>query len=310
MIIALLVLLPVSLLVQPYEGEKGDVNNDGSINVLDMLSIANHILGIVVLDEQELWRADLNGPEGNCDGDGSANILDMVKIANIIMGVDACGGGTVTDIDDHIYKTVTIGKQIWLAENLRVTRYRNGDPIPYVTDNNEWYNLTTGAYCHYDHDTSYVATYGRLYNWYAVADSRGIAPEGWHVPSDEEWKQLEMYLGMSRAEADRRGGMRGTNEGGKLKTTGTIEAGTGLWYSPNRDATNESGFSALPAGYRQYLGWFDALHYRARFWSSTESDSINAWDRWLDWSSGYVGRDGYSKNYGLSVRCVRDTTEW
>jgi len=284
------------------------VNNDGSINVLDMLSIANHILGISILDEQGLWRADVNGPAGNCDGDGSANILDMVKIANIIMGDDLCDDGTVTDIDGHRYKTVIIGQQVWFAENLRVTRYRNGDPIPYVTDKNEWYNLRIGAHCQYDHDTTNVATYGRLYNWYAVADTRHLAPEGWRVPTDEDWKQLEMYLGMSLAEADQNGS-RGTNEGGTLKETGTIEAETGPWHSPNRDATNETGFSALPGGFRSFLGWFDALDYTARFWSATESDSINAWDRILSYQSGYIGRDGYSKNYGLSVRCVKDTTE-
>lgn len=119
---------------------------------------------------------------------------------------------TVTDIDGNTYKTIQIGNQRWMAENLKVTRYRNGTAIPTVTSNTDWFNLTTGAYCNYDNSTSDAAIYGRLYNWYAVNDSRNIAPTGWHVPSDEEWKTLEKYLGMSQSEADDTG-WRGTNEG-------------------------------------------------------------------------------------------------
>ena len=151
---------------------------------------------------------------------------------------------TVTDIDGNTYKTVKIGNQIWMAENLKVTHYRNGDIIPNVTNNFEWAYLSTGAWCVHDNDGSYANTYGYLYNWYAVNDIRNIAPEGWHVPTDEEWKELEMYLGMSQTEADDTG-YRGTNEGGKLK-----EAGTTHWETPNTGATNETGFSALPGGCR------------------------------------------------------------
>ncbi len=207
---------------------------------------------------------------------------------------------TVTDIDGNVYQTVTIGTQVWMAENLKVTHYRNGDPIPHVTDNSEWIGLTTGAYCNYNNDEGNVATYGRLYNWYAVGDSRNIAPEGWHVPTDEEWKQLETYLGMSQAEADAIG-WRGTDEGGKLK-----EAGTTHWQSPNTGATNESGFTALPGGYRNLNGSFGDMGYYAAFWSSTEFSSYYAWLRGLNYGDSQVGRLYYHKPYGFSVRCVRD----
>jgi len=145
---------------------------------------------------------------------------------------------TVTDIDGNVYKTVKIGDQWWMAENLKVRHYRNGDPIPHEINNVEWIMLTTGAYCYYDNDSSHAADYGALYNWYTVSDFRNIAPEGWHVPTDEEWKELEMALGISQEYADSTE-WRGTNEGGKLKETGTTH-----WNSPNEGATNESGFTA------------------------------------------------------------------
>jgi uncharacterized protein (TIGR02145 family) len=210
------------------------------------------------------------------------------------------GPGAVEDIDGNVYQTVTIGDQVWMAENLKVTHYRNGDPIPHVTDDNEWDGVSTGAYCEYGNDPANVETYGRLYNWYAVEDSRNIAPEGWHVPTDEEWKQLEMHLGMSQAEAD--GYVwRGTDEGGKLK-----EAGTTHWQSPNTGATNESGFSALPGGGRSHYGHFLNMGYYADFWSSTESSSYDAWYRSLDCNDSQVFRYGFNKQFGFSVRCVRD----
>jgi len=209
--------------------------------------------------------------------------------------------GTVTDIDGNIYQTITIGTQVWMAENLKVTHYSNGDAIPNVTNSETWVGLTTGAYCEYNNDVNNVTTYGRLYNWYAVDDSRSIAPEGWHVPTDEEIKQLEMYLGLSQAEADATG-WRGTDEGGKLKETGTTH-----WVSPNTGATNESGFSALPGGARNYFGHFVSMGYRAFFWSSTEDDdSYYAWVRDLNYDRSGVDRGGGSKQNGFSVRCVRD----
>ncbi len=194
---------------------------------------------------------------------------------------------TVTDIDGHTYLTIKIGEQWWMAENLKVTRYRNGDAIPNVTDENAWSNLRTGAYCDYDNSADNAATYGHLYNWYAVNDPRGLAPEGWHVPSDAEWQTLVDYLGGESV------------AGGKLKETAR-------WSSPNTGATNESGFSALPGGFRSLSGNFYPIGTNATFWSSTESGGHNAWYRYLPYSSSGVFRYSNSRQGGFSVRCVRD----
>ena len=207
---------------------------------------------------------------------------------------------TVSDIDGNIYQTVKIGNQWWMAENLKATHYRNGEAVPNVTEVITWYNLTGGAYCEYNNDLNNVATYGRLYNWYAVNDSRIIAPAGWHVPSDTEWKQLEMYLGMSQAEADATG-YRGTDEGGKLK-----ESGTTHWQSPNTGATNQSGFSGLPGGYRYFDGGYAGVGYYASFWSSAESNGGFAWVRDLNCPSSGIHRYDDFKKGGNSIRCVRD----
>lgn len=209
----------------------------------------------------------------------------------------------VTDVDSNVYKTVMIGNQLWMAENLVVTRYRNGDLIQNVTSNSEWTKLSTGAWCNYDNNVSNADVYGKLYNWYAVNDSRGLAPEGWHVPTEEEWKQLEMTLGMSRSEADYPG-WRGTNEGSKLA------GNTSLWESGILEANSEfgeSGFSALPGGFRDGLGAdYYYLSKYAYFWSSTENGSNHAWSRYLYYYSPDVHRLDSNKHYGLSVRCVRD----
>ncbi|MDO9549310.1 MAG: FISUMP domain-containing protein, partial [Candidatus Marinimicrobia bacterium] len=197
--------------------------------------------------------------------------------------------GTVTDIDGNIYKTIKIGTQIWMAENLKVTHYRNGDAIPNVTDDTQWGDLTTEAYCNYDNDANNATTYGRLYNWYAVSDSRNIAPTGWHVPSDAEWQTLVDYLGGDAV------------AGGKMK-----EAGTMHWNSPNTGATNESGFSALPGGYRSIIGQYNYVGYVGFWLSATEYSSSSAWYRHLSYYYSDVGRYGNYKQDGFSVRCVRD----
>jgi len=197
---------------------------------------------------------------------------------------------TVTDIDGNVYKTVKIGNQIWMAENLKVTHYRNGDAIPTGHSNSEWSNLDntqTGAYAVYDGNES---IYGYLYNWYAVDDSRNIAPEGWHVPTDNEWQTLVDYLGGKRV------------AGGKLK-----EEGTTHWDSPNFGATNESGFTALPGGYRYgHDGSYNSMGDSGRFWSSAESGSYGAWRRLLSYDYSGVHRLGHGERSGFSVRCIRD----
>ena len=211
-------------------------------------------------------------------------------------------GGTVTDIDGNVYQTIIIGDQEWMAENLMVTHYRNGDPIPTGHNNSEWAGLSTGAYCYYDNNSTNGDTYGALYNWYAVDDSRNIAPEGWHVPTDDEWKTLEMHLGMSQSEADNTG-YRGTNEGSKL--AGNAD----LWNDGDLENNAEfgtSGFTALPGGYRGSGGGYYGMGNHGSFWSSTESGSDLAWSRLLHYVSSGVDRGNYYKRNGFSVRCLRD----
>jgi uncharacterized protein (TIGR02145 family) len=383
-VIALLPCLLVNVIAQPYEGEKGDVNADGTINVLDILSVVNHILGIVILDEQGSWRADCNESEGSCTGDGIINIMDALKIVNIILGNDACGntrptafftvnpatgtteamfnvdasgssdnedstaslevrwdwendgtydtdwsttktnshqystigdkiiklevkdsGGlldtetrpvtvipdsnTVTDIDGNVYHTITIGTQVWMVEDLKTTRYRNGDPIAHITDNTAWNNAITGAYCNYDNNASNASTYGRLYNWAAVNDVRNIAPVGSHIASNAEWITLVNFLGGLDV------------AGGKMK-----EAGTAHWWEPNNGATNESGFTALPGGYRVANGTFFAIGVAGIWWSSSEFDGADVWTWHLDYNYAWILHGTTNKAEGISVRCIMD----
>jgi len=201
---------------------------------------------------------------------------------------------TVKDIDGNVYKTVKIGKQWWMAENLKVTHYRNGDKIPCLNEDDEW-DRPTGAYCYYNNDTANIRKYGILYNWFAVDEHRNIAPAGWHVPSDDEWQVLVDYLGGD------------TVAGGKMKSTGTIEGSDGLWRGSNEGTINKSGFSALPGGYRYNHGVYDGLGTNSYFWSSTESNGGNAWHRYLYFgnSNVYCDDSGW-KQAGYSIRCVKD----
>ena len=208
-------------------------------------------------------------------------------------GVPTWGGCAslypITDIDGNGYDTVHIGTQIWLKQNLKVTHYRNGDPIPNITDDIQWQNLTTGAYCDYNNDANNSTTYGRLYNWHAVGESRNIAPTGWHVATDAEWTTLTDYLGGADV------------AGGKLK-----EAGFTHWQSPNTGATNETGFTALPCGYRNLDGAFLDIGNYGYWWDATEYDSNYAWYRSMIYSLNYVYGYYVNKEFGFSVRCVRD----
>ena len=210
---------------------------------------------------------------------------------------------SVTDIDGNIYNTVKIGGQVWMAENLKVTRFNNGDAIPHITSNSTWGGLTSVAYCNYNNDISLVATYGRLYNWYVVSDPRGVAPDGWHVPTDDEWKILETYIGMIQTQIDADDTeSRGTDEGGKLK-----ESGTSHWNSPNTSATNETNFNALPAGARNTSsGNFYSLGNNTFYWSTTPGISYGAWTRKLYYDKGGIGRFHDYYGYGLSIRCIKD----
>jgi uncharacterized protein (TIGR02145 family) len=197
--------------------------------------------------------------------------------------------GTIKDIDGNVYKTITIGTQTWMAENLKVTKYRNGDPILNITGGNAYDNPSTGAYYNYDNGT---APYGRLYNWYAVNDNRNIAPNGWHVPSDVEWTTLTDYLGGDSI------------AGSKLR-----ESDTTHWLKPNIGATNESGFTGLPGGMCEHsmsFNIFAGLGYYGFFWSSTNDSTRSAWCRRLYYLDNYMRKDCISKAKFFSVRCVRD----
>jgi uncharacterized protein (TIGR02145 family) len=228
--------------------------------------------------------------------DGDINILDIVYLINYKYKSGAqpdCGPeiGRLVDIDGNVYQTVKIGDQWWMMENLKVTQYHNGEPIPNVTDNTAWASLSTGACCNYNNDEGMMAVYGRLYNWYAVNDSRGLAPTGWHVPTDAEMQTLSDFLGGDAV------------AGGKLKETGTAH-----WLSPNTGATNESGFTGLPGGSRSSAGVYGYMNAYGSFWSATEYSGTHAWDRTLSYNStefphNYEYR--YKRN-GFSVRCVKD----
>jgi len=197
----------------------------------------------------------------------------------------------VTDIDGNVYKTVQIGTQTWMAENLRVSKYRNGDKIPNVQNNEDWCDLETGAWSNYDNSPDNDLEYGKLYNWYAVDDKRGLAPEGWHVPNGREWNNLLTYLigeywseGNVRIQAD----------------------GLPIWLVNNIGVTNKDGFCAMPFGARLNNGEFDEYDDFANFWYSTECRFDSAWSRKLRHYNNAMRGQGYPKYYGLSVRCVKD----
>ena len=198
--------------------------------------------------------------------------------------------GTMTDQEGNEYKTITIDTQTWMAENLRTTKYRDSTEIPNVTDNMEWANLTTGAYSNYKNTkrADSIATYGRIYNWYAATDAHNIAPTGWHVATDAEWSTLTTYLGGESV------------AGGKLK-----EIGTTHWLSPNAGATNNTGFTALPAGQRS-TGLFYSIGEYGYWWSATEYNATHAWYHRVYTNFSDMYRNHCPKKEGFSVRCVKD----
>jgi len=205
--------------------------------------------------------------------------------------------GTMTDIEGNVYTTVKIGTQWWMAENLKTTKYNDGMDITQVTEYEAWRYLKTPAFCWFENDPdTYKNKYGALYNWYSINTGK-LAPAGWHVPSEAEWWTLINYLGGWQV------------AGGKMKCTGTIEAGTGPWYEPNTGATNESGFSAVPTGAREEGGNFiQQTPYEADWWAATEADFNSAFECIIRYNHTTAGceSDGLVKSSGLSIRCVKD----
>ena len=218
-----------------------------------------------------------------------------------------CGTSTVSDVDNNTYNTVQIGTQCWTQSNLKVSKYRNGDNIPTGLSNSAWQNTTSGAYAIYDNNPVNDGLYGKLYNHYAVTDSRGLCPTGWHVPSDGEWKVLTKYLDPS---ADTTPYLiniyASTTAGGALKSTATLPT-PGGWASPNTGATNSSGFTALPGGYRRSdNGAFSDMAACGIWWSSSVTSGSNAYYRIMYGSNSNAGRANPYRSNGFSVRCCRD----
>jgi uncharacterized protein (TIGR02145 family) len=238
--------------------------------------------------------------------------LDAI-IANLQAQITALQNANVVPLPN-----VTIGNQIWQSTNLDVTTYRDGTPIPQVTDPSAWANLTTGAWCYYNNDSANGAIYGKIYNWYAVAGihdeaaltnlslRKQLAPEGWHIPTDTEWTTLVQYLDPSASGTSI--GSQSFIAGGKLKETGTVH-----WTNPNTGSTNETGFTALPGGVRSYSGSpgnytsnFNLLNEHGEWWSITENTTATAWTRAMVYNSPVIQRWSTNKKLGFSVRCIKN----
>lgn len=209
----------------------------------------------------------------------------------LLMGLSSCKEedevtvSQIKDIDGNVYTSVTIGTQVWMVENLKVTRYRNGDAISNRTNADDFYDTSSGAY---SNDYEGTNKNGRLYNWYAVADPRKLAPEGWHIPSQEEWATLLDFLGGESV------------AGSKMKQVGASQ-----WCTPNADATNSSGFTALPGDWRVDFGFVTGCG-DASWWSSTAATDQNAYNLFVFVDVGEVSWVHNNKNLGIGVRCIKD----
>jgi uncharacterized protein (TIGR02145 family) len=245
----------------------------------------------------------------------SKHLLSVLTVF-LVLVMGACGDSSngpdgidntnkITDIDGNTYDIVTIGNQVWMADNLNVSRYTDGTAIPQIQNDLEWKTATTGAWCYYENRTEYSTSYGKLYNWYAVVGkhdndpatpNKQLAPSGWHVPSEAEWTTLSNALGGAAV------------AGGKLKATGSLEQGTGVWTFPNTGATNSSGFNAVPAGYRGQSGFSD-ISKTAPFWTTTVNNELFllANGVLLHYQSAeFQSNPGQSMYHGYSVRCVKN----
>jgi uncharacterized protein (TIGR02145 family) len=195
----------------------------------------------------------------------------------------------VNDIEGNFYKTVEIDDQIWMAENLKTTRYNDGTEIQLIENEDEWRTLETSGFCWYDNNESeFKETYGALYNGYAVVTGK-LCPAGWHVPDIEEWQHLITFLGDT------------VNAGGELKETGTAH-----WHSPNKYADNSSGFTALAAGLRYHEGSFSSILFYTGFWTSSETETFDQWYIGLYYGNPNVKISHRPKKFGFSVRCIKD----
>jgi uncharacterized protein (TIGR02145 family) len=288
-----------------YTGSNGHTNNGQLVSSYGVLGLNAKWEGVI---------ADGNGSitisiSGTPTSTGTANFDLLIRGQTCALSLNvntapqahSCGAfnvhnpsktyGSMIDQEGNVYKTIVIGNQEWMAENLKTSTYRNGDAIMNETDAGQWSVLTTGASCSYDNNSQNDCPYGKLYNWYAVADPRNVCPTGWHVPNDAEWTVLTNYAGGVEV------------AGGKMKSTGIQH-----WPNPNTDATNETGFSGLPGGIRYYDGTsqFSGIGQSGYWWSSSQFDTHNSWSRNLRSYDGFASWETRVKQSGLSVRCIRD----
>ena len=216
------------------------------------------------------------------------NNTDDVK-TNITFGKQ---GPTISDVEGNSYKTVYIGAQHWMAENLKTSRFNNGIQITNLTNSDQWSTTNTGAWCHYNNDDFFAQKYGKLYNWYIVSlsmNGNNVCPTGWHIPNDSDWKQLSAYLGGEE------------KAGGVMKEVGFVN-----WGTPNTNATNTSLFSGLPGGYRSEYGDFRDISKNGNWWSSTEQTSVGANRFKIEYNSESMSFENNSKKDGYSIRCIKD----
>jgi uncharacterized protein (TIGR02145 family) len=236
---------------------------------------------------------------GSGDFSSKCGVIETITITNeiyVVMNLgtnvsgDDCQFGLPCTIPECCnLPDVEINTQFWTACNLDVETYNNGNLIPHITDPTDWANTTTGAWCYYENNSVTGCTYGKLYNWYAVNDPRGLAPNGYHIPTEAEWLTLYNELGGDSL------------AGGPLKETGFSH-----WLTPNDGATNSSSFSALPGGYRDEFGSFSSINTLGLWWGSEAFDSVDAWNRYLTYDGTYISTASFSKNSGTSVRLIRD----
>ncbi len=278
----------------------------GSISKLgNLYTISARLISVETGEVIATGLYDHEGSISNLMNVGMAKIAVQLVSKHESLSVSARTDleNTVTDIDGNVYKTVMIGNQVWMAENLRVTHYRDGTSIPQLSKKGDWARMTDGAFCQYDNNFGNSITYGSLYNWHAVTDTHRLAPEGWHIPNDAEWAALEQTLGMNRSSL-KVWKWRGTNEGSKL-------CNTFLWKKgrlTNNPGFNTSGFNALPGGYRKTfnLGSYYYVGSQALFWTTTEYTNDTAVGRKIGYDNSGVYRYYYDKKSGFSVRCVKD----
>jgi uncharacterized protein (TIGR02145 family) len=282
----------------------GNITNDGGSPIVSRGVCWNNFYNPTIENSKTI--------EGNGSGSFRCNITQLVQNSYYYLRAYAINStgiaygnqesfithscnlpGTVTDVEGNFYDTVTIGTQTWMKENLKTTRYNNGLPIPIVTDDREWNNLTSPGYCWYENNLNNKIDYGVLYNWYSVDSAsngyRNICPVGWHVPTDDDWTKLSTYLGGESV------------AGGKLKETGLIH-----WQNPNTGADNETGFTALPGGCRDFDGSFHGIGSFGFWWSSTGFVIGGAWCWYLSYNDSGEYSYGRYEQDGFSVRCIKD----